>query len=462
MKHIRLQKLAPVFFCFQVLILVLGLMPAARLAYDNRVERFAVADRQAEQRYRAFIQAFGTRNHFIVSLRFQEDQFDESLAETILTRFRGIPGVDRGLSARSLMPEPSPQGEAALPFPFLRPDLGCISGLFELNEKATVKTSMDLVFDLAAALERDPNNHLLDVVIAGEPVVNYRLDESSREVKFRFFPVLIGLSLLLLGIMFKSPQVLLVTAFSVISSLVSSLGLMALLGEQLNLVTTLIPALVFVLTIAMQVHLLISMANRRSVWAGLRSKIFPNFLVCLTTSIGFGSLMTSYVTPIAVLGKYMALSVWILFFWVHFTHISLSPLLKLKVSLPRLNFLFRLFEKPWYRRFMERRIHLLLPLGVIFGGGFLLYHNPMESNGLNYFSRDHQIRRDTAFLEREITGSSQLELLLKREPGPPPEDAYMPEGPALDAFGKCPAGGTSNSSHVQPEPLRQGCRSHRG
>ena len=184
----------------------------------------------------------------------------------------------------------------------------------------------------------------------------------------------------------------------------------------------------------MQVHLLISMANRRSVWAGLRSKIFPNFLVCLTTSIGFGSLMTSYVTPIAVLGKYMALSVWILFFWVHFTHISLSPLLKLKVSLPRLNFLFRLFEKPWYRRFMERRIHLLLPLGVIFGGGFLLYHNPMESNGLNYFSRDHQIRRDTAFLEREITGSSQLELLLKREPGPPPEDAYMPEGPALDAL----------------------------
>ena len=91
MEHIRLQKLAPVFFCFQVLILILGLMPAARLAYDNRVERFAVADRQAEQRYKAFTEAFGARNHFIVSLRFDEAQFDETLAENLLTRFRGSP-----------------------------------------------------------------------------------------------------------------------------------------------------------------------------------------------------------------------------------------------------------------------------------------------------------------------------------------------------------------------------------
>ena len=100
--------------------------------------------------------------------------------------------------------------------------------------------------------------------------------------------------------------------------------------------------------------------------------------------------------------------------------------------MPRLNFLTRLFQYPWYWRFANKRRQLLLPIALILGGAVVLYHNPMESNGLNYFSNDSDIRQDTHFLERNLTGASQLELLLKREPGPAPEDAYMPEVVLLD------------------------------
>ena len=183
-----MKKLSPAFLCVQVFLLGLFVWKASQLTYDNRVEQFAVGARQAEQRYREFVNAFGDREHFVVTLQFNEGHYDALLGERLLAQFRELDGVDRGISMRSLIPEANPKAEAVLPFPFFHPQLSCISGLFELAQEPGVKSSMDAVFAKAASIEGDQGEALAKIVIAGEPVVNYRLDESSREVKFRFFP----------------------------------------------------------------------------------------------------------------------------------------------------------------------------------------------------------------------------------------------------------------------------------
>ena len=305
-------------------------------------------------------------------------------------------------------------------------------GFFQLSDKHSHSGTLASLDTKVAQFLASEATWLEDLVAAGEPVVNDALDKSSREVKEIFFPILLIAGFLLLGFLFADWKVLAVSALSIGSGLATTMGILDLLGERMNLVTTLIPALTFVLAMAMQVHVLVSIADHQDLQKGLWEKIKPNFLVSFTTSLGFGSLMSSHVLPISLMGKYMAMGIWIVFFWVHATHLGLSVVLKLKVKMPRLNVISRCLKSATYNKLIQKPIIIVVPLLVIALGAWVFLHNPTESNGLAYFKTNHPIRLKTAFLQHWVTGASDLELIL---PAPRTlEDAYMPDQQKLDAF----------------------------
>ena len=423
------------FLILQLILLVwLGLL-GARIPYDNRVERFAVAHQAAETRYAELANHFSSREHFVVVQQWAPEVAKQApaLGEPLFARLAQIDGIARYISLAGLFSERSEHQSRMQPLPLFDPAEGFYTAFFEIKADTSDRVLENVLAEVQT-LKQQQGKELLRLTVAGEPLVNYQLNLSSREVKEKFFPILIAFSLLLLGLLFRDIKVLLVVSLSVGSGLATTLGFLALTHQTMNLVTTLVPALIFVLSIAMQVHVLIAIAAHGSVIAGIKEKIKPNFLVALTTSIGFGSLMTSEVIPIAVMGKCMAIGIWIIFFWVHATHLGLSLVLNLKVHPPRLFALSALYKSKIYWKILQLRGLVWVPVLAIVAGAWALYVNPSESNGLNYFDANHSVRINTAFLQKHITGGSNLELLIVRQGPADGEDAFMPDGERVDAL----------------------------
>lgn len=417
----------------QVACLVFFGSRALSLKYDNRIDRFAVKNQAGEHSYRLFSESFGNREHLIVALGLLAPLDGESraAAESIFAKIAADQGISAYYSAGTL-PGPPAKSGAASPFPFSNDSETVYAGLFELSSGSDRDEIIQRILILCDRLQRENSRYLERLSIAGEPLVNYQLNLTSREVRDIFFPILMTLSLVFLSLCFRDLKVLLVTTFSVVSSLATTLGIMALAGQSLNLVTTLIPSLIFVLGVAMQVHLLVSIGIHGSVRQGLREKWKPNLWVSATTSIGFASLITSRVTPIADMGLFMAVGIWVVYLWTHLTHLTLSRLLRLRVYPPPIEFLRKHTERKSYWRRTGRPALLLIPVSVIFLGGFLLRINPRESNGLHYFQDSHWIRQHTAFVEENLTGASQVELLLRRPETREAGAVYLPDGRAVD------------------------------
>jgi len=402
------------------------------LNFDNRIDRFAVHGEAGERAYREFRDVFGAPEHFLVVLQRNRELNGQvwKPGEAIFSKLGAAKGVKSFQSLGNTLPPGISPPPETLPFPFTNPENRLYSAIFEWTDLPDRDDQLRQFQEAAKGLFEDSKSHIRQLVIAGEPLVNFQLNLSSREVKTKFFPLLIGLSLLFMGSLFRSVKVLAVTGLAVCSSLTWTMGAMALFGESLNLVTTLIPTLIFVLAVAMQVHILIGIGHRGSVKAGVKSKLPPNFLVALTTSLGFGSLMLSHVEPIAVMGKYMAVGIWFIFVWSHLTHYGISLLWPLRIDNPRLPWFEETAQSNRYRRYSHQPKWAFLAVAIIVLGFWWLPRNPSESNGLMYFGESHPIRQVTDFLQKNLTGASQLEVLLTK-PDQPNESPWAEDYEAL-------------------------------
>lgn len=384
-----------------------------RLPFDNRIDRFAVENQEVERSYGIFKSAFAAPEYVLVLIEPKErlPQKRWPQAESLFEQLSKQHGVAAYQSLATTIPAGIDFQLEALPFPFINKDRTCYAAIFEWRDGPSRQEDLQAFLDFTQQQEMT-RDAFRKIVVAGEPIVNHQLNHSSQEVKNRFFPLLIGFSLCFLAWLFRSWKVLLTAGLAIASALTWTLGLMALLNEPLNLVTTLIPALIFVLAVAMQVHVLIGIGYQRDLLKGVKSKIPPNFLVAFTTSLGFGSLMLSQVQPITTMGRFMAMGIWIIFIWSHLTHWGISRILALQVQVPQLPYFSRLIRSPRYSSFSKQRIWLFVFAGFILLGGWWLPKNPTESNGLMYFHPGHPIRQTTHYLQTHLTGASQLELLL--------------------------------------------------
>lgn len=241
--------------------------------------------------------------------------------------------------------------------------------------------------------------------MTGDAAINYFLDRESQSTRL-IFACLVCFALLSSWFVTRSIAGVAVTAISVGTPLAATMGLYALLGFELDLLTNLLPVLILVLGFAMHMHVFLAIARCGSVREGLKRKLKANFIVTATTSAGFLSLFLSQLPPIRVLGIFMAISMWLCLGSVYLTHWSIGWMTKERaVTLPSL----------WHRVTHLLRIRpqqgLWVGVGacVIVVGAFCVLRTPVQSNGLFYFHEDHPVRIASQLLA-PITGISALEL----------------------------------------------------
>jgi uncharacterized protein len=218
---------------------------------------------------------------------------------------------------------------------------------------------------------------------------------------------------------------LLVTGVTV----VITVGLYALLGYQVNVITSLLPPLLLVLSTTTAIHLYEDWAEDGAHGADriarlrgiLRFFLAPCFMTSLTSAIGLGSLVTSDIPAVRLFGAFGAFGI-MLSFAVNFTLLpAVLSLMKPPAALHRgggvsiervLTAAARLAVRRPGTVFLVASVPTVLALA-----GMPMIRN--NTDLLRFLREDEPLVRDTRFIDRSLGGASAIDLVVARVDGRP-------------------------------------------
>jgi predicted RND superfamily exporter protein len=316
------------------LVMTVTLVLAAwipRLSTDTSPESLMVRHDPARQDYDWFVDRFGTDTAALIVVKAEDvfaapvldvirrlsdaaERLDDVTGVHSLTTVRTIRGEDDTLTTTPLVDRPVPRDRAALER--IRRDAlrnrVLVGSLVAADARATAVVVHaaprpgDPTFDRRLAAQIDA---LIDRTATpgvtlyqfGGPITNATLASDIRRDLLTFLPLSAVVLVSFLFVMFRVAQGAVVPLVTGALSIVWTLGLMAILGVPLNILTTIVPAVLIVIGSAEDVHVLteyhrllrtgapkldaIRLAMRRCAW--------PIIVTTATTVVGFGSVATS-------------------------------------------------------------------------------------------------------------------------------------------------------------------------
>jgi len=239
-----------------------------------------------------------------------------------------------------------------------------------------------------------------------------------------FFLSSFVLVVIFLYISFRSFWGVWVPILIVLLSIIWTLGLMQMTGKALDIMTVLLPTMMFVVGMSDTVHIMSKYLEElragkdrfSALIDTIREVGFPTFLTLITTALGFLTLMYSNIKPIRDFGIYTSLGVFVAFVLSY----ALMPLILNNIREPNL----RLESKTSY--FWSRRLHSLLRwifnnarwvmigtaavVGISIFGITRIERNNYLIEGL---TRGDELRRDFDFFETYYSGVRPFEMMVE-------------------------------------------------
>jgi len=450
-------------------LLVVAMLPGvARLESDNSPQVFFLAGSPDRAHYREFVARFGTGSgaRIVLSgdrlftaegLAFLGRLEQEAARIDSVRSVSGPAGHHRALLA--VFPPADPESFRQL---LLANPLDRATGFVTATGR-----EVSILVEFAAAsgarqeavlaeLERraDMAPPGVSATVVGSALLDRALNESGREVARIYFPLLLGLAALLLALTFRELGAIVLPLTFVAVTEVVVLGAMGYAGVRFNLVVAILPPILFVITLASAVHLMLrcrdieadpasaglaestadasaaaasaaeSSATAASAaiiatLATYRDKGRALFWTAVSTLAGFASLAATPVAPIRTLGIWAGLGL----AFAGAASFTLLPCLLAttmgrRLSLPERGFELRLQRLG--RRVTElaadRRGPVLLVyagLAIVAAGG--LPRLSVASNALHYLAPDHPVRARIEAVEKLGIGLSALELVAVRD-----------------------------------------------
>ncbi len=271
--------------------------------------------------------------------------------------------------------------------------------------------------------EDNKNSSFQRIRKVGQPYLNYELDVNSTSISSRFFPIYLLFASLLIFFLYRSFKA--IVGFLVVLgvSIAVAVAAVGVVGENLTMVSAVLPMMVMVVTLSTLVHLYsgyVNMPRGEDKTSHLIAVIRHKFLACLlnnvTTAIGFGSFVTSNVKSVRDLGLFVAIALATSLVITFTLFPTLVTLLNPPTSAEKKPSGMRLFDPLlralpaytyWYRHVLVLGFAILGGIGI---GAFL--HTEMETNSLNYLSEKNAMRQDTIWIEENLMGLLSQELSL--------------------------------------------------
>jgi predicted RND superfamily exporter protein len=406
-------------------------LAARDLRIDNRLERWLGDDEASARIYQRFRSLFGSDEFLLMAVSgptvLEPEGLDLMLeaAERLeelegVARVRGVPIVYRDLFGAE---DPDALVEELRATPFYRglfvgEDTDTVGILLETDpaEDPLARRRIVAAVREAAATLAD---HGLRVEQVGSTVLIVTLDElSEREVQ-RLFPAALVLSLALLAYLLRSLRAMVVAAACAGTSVVLTLGLMAVSGRSLDMISSVLPSLIWVLALSNCIHLLRRFQDRRARQSSdqalritLAELTRPCAMASITTALGFLSLLTATMAPVRELG--MVAGAGLLLSLA--VNLSLGPLLidVLRVPAGRAGIELRLGALAgWVTR--HSTLVLLASVCVIIATVVSLGRVRVESNPLEFLPDDGKTAQAYSWVGERLSGFYTLELVVHLE-----------------------------------------------
>ena len=285
---------------------------------------------------------------------------------------------------------------------------------------------VELVERIEAAARQLPGT----LALAGFPYLRTQYARRIQREAPLFTLLALLISLAILYLTFGAWRAVALPTVIVGLGLVWTIGLMAFFGHQLNIVTSMMPALLVIIGMANVIHLCTKFLDqyhtmqdqRAALVETIRTVGLATFLTCLTTAIGFAVLLISGSRLLVTFGKFAAVGIMLLFV----LSITLTPIAFVRYQPPnrrtaplaRHDGLSRFFD--WMARFTQHHALVVLTLGglLLVAGIIGITRISSDIYVFSDFKDDDPLRQNLAVFEKHFGGVVPMELVVEtRKPG---------------------------------------------
>ncbi len=253
-------------------------------------------------------------------------------------------------------------------------------------------------------------------VIGGPVVVAAVFAITKRDVLILSLAPFLLVALLLYGVT-RSLRGVLLPLLCVAASGLGTFGVMAATGTRINLVTSMLPTLIMVISVSDVIHLLVQHQEARRAgldgddavrWA-LRRAALPCTLTSLTTAVGFGSLVLADVPQVREFGIFAAVGIGLALGFALLTVPATLAVLKPVARPPQPH---GRFDRALGRMGAFGQRHplpvLAVSLGVVVVSVLGIHRLQVESSALRFLPEDHPVLRDLHAVEPRLMGTMAL------------------------------------------------------
>lgn len=282
---------------------------------------------------------------------------------------------------------------------------------------------IDLVENVAALGRALPG----DVALAGFPYLrtNYAQRVSREAPLFTVLALIV--SLIFLFLTFRSWRSVLLPSLIVTLGIIWTFGLMAILGQKLNIVTSVLPALIVIIGMATAIHLTTKFFDQYDLLRDRRAAVLETvktvgvatFLTCLTTAIGFAVLVLSGNRLLIGFGVFAAIGIMILYL----LSITLIPITYVRFRDPRESVM-ALATHDRFARFFDAKARFIQQHSAVFIAAAAMlvvlgiigaWRISTDIFVFSDFYEEDPLRRDLAVFEEEFGGVLPMEVVIQSD-----------------------------------------------
>lgn len=244
----------------------------------------------------------------------------------------------------------------------------------------------------------------------GTPYINYQLNLKSQAIKTEIFPILFSVCFLLTYIIIGQFVGALLIFIPSLFAAASTLMFSQLIFHELNMITSIIPVLNFILNLTLGYHLYCTYLKERSFEKVLKRKMSPIFLMILTTAIGFGSLYFSQVEAIRQMS--ITSSIGLIFtsaihlLWAYLAYEMFDHRRPLTISKWGENFVNK------FNSFINAKKLFILGSIIAISGIFLANKIIVMTEAAHYFTKESGIRYSMDRIHSQRLGNPNFELIM--------------------------------------------------
>ena len=261
----------------------------------------------------------------------------------------------------------------------------------------------------------EKNKGNLTFYYSGLPLMINSMNKIIRGDMKKLLPITILLLIIVLGIGFKRPAGILLPLFTVLLSLIWTIGIMGIFHTDFSVVSNIMPVILISIGSAYGIHIISRFYEDHNVEETIMHTGKPVLLAALTTAAGFLSFLTTNLIPIRQFGIYSAVGVLIALLLsviflpsiLYLTH----PKTKVKKTAP--HFSKRFIEK--FSSFIVRRENFILLISFVLfllsvGFSFKISRT-VDMN--KYFKPGTDIRVANEIADKEFGGTTPIILNIK-------------------------------------------------